>query len=77
MSANFAYLNARDLKFILKEWLPTEEIFAYPKYADYYSKEDLDSVLDPCLKMAKELIEPSNQNGNDNPCRRHEKNCAI
>ncbi len=69
MSANFAYLNARDLKFILKEWLPTEEIFAYPKYADYYSKEDLDSVLDPCLKMAKELIEPTNSDGDDHPCR--------
>ncbi len=69
MSANFAYLNARDLKFILKEWLPTEEIFSYPQYADYYSKEDVDSVLDPCLKMSKELIEPTNENGNDNPCR--------
>ena len=23
MSANFAYLNTRDLKFIVKEWLPT------------------------------------------------------
>ncbi|CFY01425.1 Acyl-CoA dehydrogenase/oxidase C-terminal [Syntrophomonas zehnderi OL-4] len=68
MSANFAYLNARDLKFILKEWLPTEEIFAYPQYADYYSKEDLDSVLDPCLKMAKELIEPSNEDGDSHPC---------
>lgn len=69
MSANFAYKNARDLKFILKEWLPTEEIFAYPRFADYYSKEDVDSVLDPCLKMAKELLEPSNEDGNANPCR--------
>lgn len=69
MSANFAYLNARDLKFILKEWLPTDEIFGYPQFADYYSKEDVDAVIDPCLKMAKELIEPSNEDGNANPCR--------
>jgi alkylation response protein AidB-like acyl-CoA dehydrogenase len=69
MSSNFAYLNARDLKFILKEWLPTEEIFAYPQYCDYYSKEDVDSVLDPCLKMSKELIDPTNEDGNSNPCR--------
>jgi len=69
VSANFAYKNTRDLKFILKEWLPTEEIFAYPHFADYYSKEDVDSVLDPILKMAKELIEPSNEDGNSNPCR--------
>lgn len=69
MSANFAYLNARDLKFILKEWLPTEEVFSYPQFADYYTKEDIDAVIDPCLKMAKELIEPSNEEGNANPCR--------
>ena len=32
MAANFAYLNTRDLEFILQEWLPTEEIFSYPKF---------------------------------------------
>ncbi len=69
MSANFAYLNTRDFKFILKEWLPTEQIFNYPQFSDYYSKEDVDSVLDPCMKMAKELIEPSNEDGEKNPCR--------
>lgn len=67
MASNFAYLNARDLKFIIKEWLPTEQVFAYPQFADYYSKEDVDSVLDPCLKMAKELIEPTNEDGDSNP----------
>ncbi|NLB52846.1 MAG: acyl-CoA dehydrogenase [Syntrophomonadaceae bacterium] len=67
MAGNFAYLNARDLKFIIKEWLPTEQVFAYPQFADYYSKEDVDSVLDPCLKMAKELIEPTNEDGDSNP----------
>ncbi len=69
MAANFAYLNARDLKFIIKEWLPTEQVFNYPKFADYYSKEDVDSVIDPCLKMAKELIEPTNEDGDSNPVR--------
>lgn len=69
MAANFAYLNARDLKFILKEWLPTEQIFAYSQFADYYSKEEVDSVLDPCFKIAKELIEPTNEDGDSNPCR--------
>lgn len=69
MSANFAYLNTRDLKFILKEWLPTEQVFNYSRFNEYYSKEDIDSILDPCLKMAKELIEPSNEDGENNPCR--------
>ncbi len=68
MSANFAYQNTRDFKFILKEWLPTEQIFNYPRFKDYYSKEDVDSILDPCLKMAKELIEPANEDGEINPC---------
>ncbi|MDO4540727.1 MAG: acyl-CoA dehydrogenase [Syntrophomonadaceae bacterium] len=69
MSANFAYLNTRELKFILQEWLPTEEIFAYPKFADYYSKEDVASVLDPCMKIAKEQLEPSNEEGNAVGCK--------
>jgi len=67
MSANFAYLNTRDLKFIAKEWLPTEKIFSYPRYSEYYSKDDVDAILDPCLKMAKELIEPTNEDGDSNP----------
>lgn len=69
MSANFAYLNTRDLKFIIKEWLPTEQIFNYPRFSDYYSKDDVDSVLDPCHKMAKELLEPANEDSEKNPCR--------
>jgi len=67
MAANFAYLNTRDLEFIVQEWLPTEEIFAYPKFADYYSKDDVKSILDPILKMCKEVIEPTNNDGEENP----------
>lgn len=67
MTANFAYLNTRDLEFIVQEWLPTEEIFSYPQFADYYSKEDLRSVLDPILKMCKGVIEPTNTDGEENP----------
>jgi alkylation response protein AidB-like acyl-CoA dehydrogenase len=67
MAANFAYLNTRDLEFILQEWLPTEEIFSYPKFADYYSKEDVKSFMAPILKMCKEVVEPSNTDGEENP----------
>ncbi len=67
MSANFAYLNTRDLEFILQEWLPTEQIFNYPKFSDYYSKDDVKSVLSPILKMCKEVIEPTNEDGDKNP----------
>ncbi len=67
MSANFAYLNTRDLEFILQEWLPTEEIFNYPRFAEYYSKDDVKSILQPILKMCKEVIEPTNDDGDKNP----------
>lgn len=69
MSANFAYLNTREFKFILQEWLPTEQIFNYPQFSDYYAKEDVDSVLEPCFKMAKELLEPANEDSEKNPCK--------
>ncbi len=69
MSANFAYLNTREFKFILQEWLPTEQIFNYPQFSDYYAKEDVDSVLEPCFKMAKDLFEPANEDSEKNPCK--------
>ena len=57
MASNFVY-NTRDIKFILKEWLPTEEIFAYPKYDGYYSKDDIDMFIDQFYKIAAEVIFP-------------------
>lgn len=44
MSANFAYLNTRDFEFIAQEWLPTEQVFAYKEFVDYYSKDDVKSI---------------------------------
>ena len=67
MAANFAYLNTRDFEFILQEWLPTEKIFSYKKFAGYYSKEDVRSVLEPFRKMCKDLLEPANEEGDSNP----------
>ena len=67
MAANFAYQNIRDFEFIIQEWLPTEKIFNYPNFADYYSKDDIKSVLQPILKMAKEIVEPTNEDGDANP----------
>lgn len=69
MSANFAYLNTRDFEFIAQEWLPTEQVFSYQEFVDYYSKEEVKSVLEPFRKMCKEMIEPTNEDGNANPCK--------
>jgi alkylation response protein AidB-like acyl-CoA dehydrogenase len=67
MSSNFAVNNIRDFEFIIQEWLPTERIFNYPQFADYYSKDDIKSVLGPILKMSKEVIEATNEDGENNP----------
>jgi alkylation response protein AidB-like acyl-CoA dehydrogenase len=67
MSANFAINNIRDFEFIIQEWLPTDRVFNYPQFADYYSREDIKSVLGPILKMCKEVIEATNDDGEKNP----------
>ncbi len=67
MAANFAVNNIRDFEFIIQEWLPTESVFNYPQFADYYSRDDIKAVLGPILKMCKEVIEPTNDDGENNP----------
>ncbi len=67
MAANFAVNNIRDFEFIIQEWLPTEGVFNYPQFADYYTKDDIKSVLGPILKMCKEVIEATNDDGENNP----------
>ena len=56
MASNFAVNNIRDFEFIIQEWLPTEGVFNYPQFADYYSKDDIKAVLGPILKMCKEVL---------------------
>jgi len=58
MAYKYSY-NTRDIKFILKEWLPVDEILAYDRYKDYYSKEDFDTIIDQVRKVAAEVIAPT------------------
>ncbi len=67
MASNFAINNIRDYEFIIGEWLPTEGVFNYPQFADYYSRGDVKAVLGPILKMCKELIEPTNNENETHP----------
>ncbi|MDR1617228.1 MAG: acyl-CoA dehydrogenase [Syntrophomonadaceae bacterium] len=60
--------NVRDLKFILKEWLPMDEIFSLDKYKEYYSSDDVDTILTEGYKIAKEMISPLNVVADQNPC---------
>jgi len=62
MAYKYSY-NTRDIKFILKEWLPVDEILAYDRYKDYYTKDDFDTIIDQVHKIAAEVIAPTAEEG--------------
>lgn len=53
----------RDLKFILKEWLPTEEVLACSRFKDTMDMETIDALLDEGYKIAREVVYPINAAG--------------
>ena len=55
--------DVRDLKFILKEWLPTEEVLACDRYKDNFSMDDIDLLLNEGYKVAREVVNPINAPG--------------
>ncbi len=59
--------NVRDLKFILKEWLPSEEVFALDRFKEYFSIDDVDPILTEGYKVAREVVSPINVEGDKNP----------
>jgi alkylation response protein AidB-like acyl-CoA dehydrogenase len=59
--------NVRDLKFILKEWLPTEEVLACDRFKEYYGIDDIDQILTEGYKMCREVISPVNAEGDKKP----------
>lgn len=58
LSSNFIYHN-RDHKFIIKEWLEGEKIFALDRFKDYLSVDDVDQILDQALKACKDVVAPT------------------
>jgi len=62
MAYKYSY-KTRDIKFILKEWLPVDEILAYDRYKDYYTKDDFDTIIDQVHKIAAEVIAPTAEEG--------------
>ncbi len=53
----------RDLKFIIKEWLPSAEVFACERFKNYFSIEDIDILLNEAYKVAREIVNPINAEG--------------
>ena len=53
----------RDLKFILKEWLPTEEVLACDRFKENFSLDDVEMLLNEGYKVAREIVNPINAPG--------------
>ncbi len=53
----------RDLIFILKEWLPSEEVFACDRFKENFGIDDIDIVLKEVYKVAREIVNPINAVG--------------
>ena len=62
MASKFMY-NNRDHKFIIKEWLDGKKIFGLERFKEYLSIEDVDGILDQSLKMSREIVAPTNDDG--------------
>ncbi|HWQ74157.1 MAG TPA: acyl-CoA dehydrogenase [Syntrophomonas sp.] len=64
MASNYLY-NNRDHKFIFNEWLDMKPILSSSRYADYYSMEDIDMILDQALNVAKDIVAPAKDEGSE------------
>ena len=53
----------RDLRFILKEWLAADEVFACGRFKGNFGVNDIDIVLNEAYKVAREIIYPINAIG--------------
>ncbi len=58
MASNFIN-STRDHKFILKEWLDLNKVFATERFKNGYTVDDIDFILDNAIKGAKEVVAPS------------------
>ena len=62
MAANFVY-STREHKFILKEWLDMSKVFGHGRFEGGYMLDDVDSILENAMKIAKEVVAPTNEDG--------------
>lgn len=62
MASNFLY-STRDHKFIIKEWLDGGKILSLKRFRDVFSMEDVDGILDQSLRVCKDVVAPTNDDG--------------
>jgi hypothetical protein len=64
MASNFLQ-STRDHRFILKEWLDLNKVLTTERYQNGYGVDDVDFILDNALKVAKEVVAPTNDDGDN------------
>ena len=67
MGVNYFNRNERDTKFVLFEHLNVGELLKYDRYKDF-SLEDFEMIIQEGLKVAKEVLGPTMQDGDREGC---------
>ncbi|HPU49722.1 MAG TPA: acyl-CoA dehydrogenase [Syntrophomonadaceae bacterium] len=62
MASNYIY-STRDHLFLLKEWLDLSKVLNTERFKDTYSIDDIDAILNNALRIAQEVIAPTNKDG--------------
>jgi len=55
----------RDMQFIIKEWLHSDDIFGCDRFKKNYSVSDVDMYLTECYKFVQRIVNPINAPGDE------------
>ena len=67
MGINYFRRDDRDLKFVLLEYLDVDKLLTYEAYKDF-SADDFSMIIDEALKVCREVIGPTMQDGDREGC---------
>lgn len=65
MPHNNFLMNLRDIKFVIKEWLPMDKLLSLDAYKDYYAIDDIDNFLDVNYKVCRDVMCPANKDADE------------
>jgi alkylation response protein AidB-like acyl-CoA dehydrogenase len=68
MGVNYYKRDLRDTRFLLFEWMDMDRLLSYEPYKDF-DKDDFSMILDEANKVAREVLGPTNQDGDQQGCR--------
>ncbi len=67
MGTNFFNRDDRDLRFVLFEHLKMADLLKYEAFKDF-SLDDFEMIIQEAMKVCKEVIGPTNQDGDQEGC---------